>query len=269
MIDPVEFGKQMGALVREGLAPVLKRLDELESRQPERGEKGEPGERGADAEPLDADLIVSDVMAMILGGESLKTLVDLQVSESMAEWLKANPIQNGLDGAPGPQGPQGPDGQKGADGIGLADALIDREGALVVTMTDGRHKSLGVVVGKDGNHGEKGMDGKDGLSFETVSGEYDASRGYVLTLSAGDRTKELVLPYLTHKGFWSEGKQVKAAESITHDGALWIAKRDTTAKPCIENADDWALAARKGRDGRDGKDGKPPPGPVKLGDGNA
>lgn len=37
----------------------------------------------------------------------------------------------------------------GADGVGLADALIDREGRLVITTTAGETKALGVVVGKD------------------------------------------------------------------------------------------------------------------------
>jgi hypothetical protein len=33
----------MGAIVRDATAPLLKRIEELESRQPERGEKGEQG----------------------------------------------------------------------------------------------------------------------------------------------------------------------------------------------------------------------------------
>jgi hypothetical protein len=42
--------------------------------------------------------------------------------------------------------------------------------------------------------------------------------------------------------------------------------RDTKAKPCTENKDDWRLFARKGRDGTDGRNGRDlgPPEPVKL-----
>ena len=36
------------------------------------------------------------------------------------------------------------------DGCGIKELLIDREGALVATMDDGRLKSLGVVVGRNG-----------------------------------------------------------------------------------------------------------------------
>src|SRR5690606_22630414 len=65
-------------------------------------------------------------------------------------------------GEPGPEGPQGPVGEKGADGkdgkdgVGLADALIDADGRLVLTMTDGTTKALGVVKGADGRDGEPG-----------------------------------------------------------------------------------------------------------------
>lgn len=39
--------------------------------------------------------------------------------------------------------------ENGQDGIGLAGALIDRDGNLVVTLTNGEAKVLGPVVGKD------------------------------------------------------------------------------------------------------------------------
>jgi hypothetical protein len=77
-------------------------------------------------------------------------------------------------------------------------------------------------------------------------------------------SREFVLPYMVHRGFWSEGKRIKAGESVTHDGALWIAKRDTDAKPCLEAKDDWILAARKGRDGKDGRNGIDKTKPVKA-----
>lgn len=209
--------------IGKALGPILARLDALEA---------------------------ADPIKELLAGDQIKTLVDLEVSAH----FEANPVQHGQDGAPGTdgkdgeRGPQGEKGQDGKDGVGLAGALIDRNGELVVTMTDGREKHLGVVVGKDGEHG---------LSYESATGEYDAERGFVVRLKGAGREAEFVLPYMVHRGFWTEGTGVKAGQSITHDGALWIAKRDTAAKPCLEKSDDWQLAARKGRDGRDGKDFRP------------
>ena len=52
--------------------------------------------------------------------------------------------QNGKDGA------DGKDGQDGKDGIGIADLVINENGELVVTLTDGTVKNLGKVTGSDG-----------------------------------------------------------------------------------------------------------------------
>lgn len=221
--DAAEFGRAMGQMVREAMEPLkaqnaelAKRIEELEAAL---AEVPEP--------PKLSDLIAH---------EGLKTLIDLQVNEYMAE----NPPKAG---------------EKGADGCGVADLLIDREGSLVVTMTDGRMKSLGNVVGTNG---------RDGIAFDKCVGEFDPERGYVLKFSNGETAVEHVLPYMRHGGFWSEGKSAGAGESMTHDGALWIAKRATKAKPCLENAEDWILAARKGRDGRDGRNGVDKTAPAKV-----
>jgi len=262
MIDPVEFGKAMGALVRDAVDPLLARIDTLESRQLERGEKGDPGR---DAEPVNVDAVVDAVVAKLLDSDRLATLFDLAVTKAVADHFEANPVRDGRDGERGPQGEKGEAGERGADGkdgTGLADALIDRDGALVLTMTDGRAKTLGVVVGRDGADGKNG---RDGIDFDKCVGHFDAERGYVLTFSAGDTSTEHVLPYMRHGGFWSEGKGAKAGESWTHDGALWIAKRDNGSKPCLENREDWILAARKGRDGKDGRNGIDRTAPVKVG----
>lgn len=261
-----------------------------------RGEKGEPGDRGEKGEPgKDAEPVeLRDVIAELSSAPEIKTLLDLLVAETVQErvacalpeavaaYLKDNPPaagkdgRDGIDGKDGADGTDGKEGAKGADGkdgIGLADALIDRDGALVLTMTDGRARTLGVVVGRDGRDGERGA---DGLSMAAVSRTYDADSHEVIERWTVDgESKELrypaggIRPTVENNGFWREGMKCFALQAITHDGALWIAKRDTAAKPSLENSADWQLAARKGRDGRDGKDGKPPLGPVKLGEANA
>lgn len=222
---------------------------------------GPKGEDGKDAPAISA----ADLVAELVKSEALAPLIDLMVADAVAKHFEANPVRDGRDGERGPQGEKGEAGERGADGkdgTGLADALIDRDGALVLTMTDGRAKTLGVVVGRDGADGKNG---RDGIDFDKCVGHFDAERGYVLTLSAGDTSVEHVLPYMRHGGFWSEGKGAKAGESWTHDGALWIAKRDNGSKPCLENREDWILAARKGRDGKDGRNGIDRIAPVKVG----
>lgn len=222
---------------------------------------GPKGEDGKDAPVVSA----AELVAELVKSEALAPLIDLMVADAVAKHFEANPVRDGRDGERGPQGEKGEAGERGADGkdgTGLADALIDRDGALVLTMTDGRAKTLGVVVGRDGADGKNG---RDGIDFDKCVGHFDAERGYVLTFSGGDTSVEHVLPYMRHGGFWSEGKGAKAGESWTHDGALWIAKRDNGSKPCLENREDWILAARKGRDGKDGRNGIDRTAPVKVG----
>jgi hypothetical protein len=305
MIDPTEFGKAMGAIVRAAVEPLERRIEELETREPQKGEPGKDGADGAspsaedlaalvaeqvraavdalpkpqdgrdgkdgqdgkDASEVDVAAVEDAVVSKLLGSERVDTLVDLAATKAVGDYFEANPVQHGRDGKDGEPGAS-VKGEPGKDGIGLADALIDRDGALVLTMTDGRAKALGVVVGSDG---AAGKDGRDGLSMADVAREYDAEAHEIVERwTVAGEAKELRYPAggIRPGGFYREGMKCHALQAITHDGALWIAKRDTTAKPCLENADDWQLAARKGRDGRDGKDGKPPPGPISLGGGN-
>lgn len=292
MTDANEFGKRIGALIREATAALRLDLEEMKARPLQ---KGEPGK---DADPVDVESLADLVVGKMLASPRLLTLLDVATSDAVSKHFEANPVQHGRDADPVviekaietavaaavaalPAPRDGRDAtavtdeqlaaqvakhlaanppQAGADGVGLAGAMIDRSGELVITTTKGEAIRLGAVVGRDGH---------DGLSFESASGEYIPERGFVLTLAAGERSTEFVLPYMVHRGFWREGLGTKAGQSITHDGALWIARRDNASKPCLENFQDWALAARKGRDGKDGKSVRLPAEPVKLGGGHA
>lgn len=257
MLDPQEFGKAMAAIVREAIAPLEARIKELEAREPM---KGDPGEKGADAEPIEIAAVVAEVLA----GDEMKTLSALHAEEAVARYFAANPVQHGKDGAPGAKGDPGNDGasikgEPGEPGVGLAGAIIDREGELVITTTKGEAIKLGKVVGRDG---EKG---KDGADFSEATVDYDGERGLVIR---GKGPAEIVrrLPIPLDKGYYREGMACEKADIVTHNGNAWIALRDTKAKPCIENAEDWRIFARKGRDGIDGKNGRDlgPAPPVKL-----
>ena len=139
------------------------------------------------------------------------------------------------------------------DGVGMAGAMIDRGGNLIVTMTNGETKELGRV------------EGKDGLSLESFEMAYDAEEHeVVLKAVAAGRTQEVRYPAggIHGKGYWRDGNKAKAGEAWTSDGALWVAKKDTSTKPSTGN-DAWFLAARAGRNGetvvKKVKDGPQPP----------
>jgi hypothetical protein len=299
MLDPVEFGKSMGLLVSNAIAPLLKRIEELEARQLVKGDKGDAGPPGNDAPPLDraqivkevsdvfaekfedwkkaivlpkgdrgdagapgkdADpILVKDVVAELLECPEINTLVDLHAAAAVHKHFETNPVKHGEPGAKGEKGERGDEGKPGADGIGQAGAMIDRDGHLIITTTKGEAVRLGVVVGKDG------APGKDGQDFSDAEIDYDGER----TLTVKNKTGGVIvkrLPIPLDKGYWREGMACEKGDIVTQQGNAFIALRDTKAKPCIENADDWRLFARKGKDGIDGKPGRDlgPPQPVKL-----
>lgn len=264
MIDAVEFGKQMGGIVRDAVAPILKRIAALEARQlergpqgekgldgpqGERGEAGQVGEPGKDADPID----LADIARELATLPEINTVLDLLATEAVIKHFEENPVVHGKDGR---------------DGLDVKDMFRNHEGHLIAVMSDGTTRDLGEFIGKDGRDGIDGKDGADGLGFDDMTPSYDPAKGLTLTYSHGDAKKEITIPLVAmeHIGFWRDGMPAKTLNTTTHNGNLWIARRETTATPCHENPDDWSLAARKGTDGKPGPAGKDytPPNPIKL-----
>jgi hypothetical protein len=163
------------------------------------------------------------------------------------------------------------------DGIGVLGALIDRAGQLVVTLSDGTVKTLGVVVGRDVDMGEvarlindgiaqipaplNGTDGRDGLGFEHLDLIVDEERGCVLCFVLGDQRKEFRLPIVLDRGVYRTGRTYGKGDGVTFGGSFWIAQDTTSEKPG-DGATKWRLAVKAGREGREGKSGAPgQPGP--------
>lgn len=178
----------------------------------------------------------------------------------VAKFLDSIPLpKDGAPGEPGKDGRDGAPGEKGADGnngVGLAGAIIDRDGHLAVTLTNGEVKSLGPVVGKDGLSGENGddgkdgKDGKDGIGFEDLSFEIGETGRAVAKFRRGDMVKVIALPGIIDRGTFTEGDIYDKGDAVTWGGSLWIAQENgITGKP--ETVKGWRLAVKKGRDGRD------------------
>lgn len=285
--DPEKFGQAMGEAIKNAVAPLQKKIAELEAQLaalpvPQNGKDGAAGRDGKDCDmeavksmvveavaaiPMPADgrdgkdgadgksLTLSDVRPLI--DEAVKAIRDesLQVVEVA---VKAMPVpkdgrdgrdgKDGADGKDGSDGKNGERGEKGADGIGLAGAMLDRDGELLITMTNGDVKKLGAVVGRDGRDGK---DGADGIGFESFEMDYlEETHEVRVKAAAAGRVKEIRFPVggITLGGYWREGSKAKALEVFSHDGNAYVAKRATAAKPSA-GSDDWVLMARKGRDG--------------------
>lgn len=219
-IKALDYIEKAVSIIADKIAAIVKRVDEIEARAPEKGERGEPGR---DAEPVD----IADVARACAVLPELRTVIDLCVAEAVQEHMRANPPARGEKG------------DKGDSGIGLAGMLINRDGSLIATTSDGRVHDLGVVQGKDA------------LAVDDIAATFDIERGIVLTLGAGERKKELSVkvPVLRHIGFWQSGMTADEGNTTTHNGSLWIATRATRQEPGYQSTD-WTLAARKGADGQ-------------------
>ena len=64
---------------------------------------------------------------------------------------------NGKDGAKGDTGTSGTDGKNGADGIGIAQIKINKNGELLISLTNGTALNLGKVTGDDAKDGQDGL----------------------------------------------------------------------------------------------------------------
>jgi len=152
------------------------------------------------------------------------------------------------------------------DGVGVAGAIIDRTGSLVVTLSDGSAKELGPVVGRDADQGAlftaidekiaalpKAKNGADGLGFDDLTVEQTGERSFAFRFVQGERVKEFSfeLPVVLDRGVYKDGQEYSAGDAVTWAGSVWIAQKDTAAKP--DSGDGWRLAVKRGRDGKDAR----------------
>lgn len=171
----------------------------------------------------------------------------------------------GLDGAPGaageageagPAGPAGRQGEKGLDGAPGRDGRDGVAGPQGERGLPGPQGERG-QVGPIGERGEKGEPGRDGYSPENIEYEWDGERVLRIGIEGKDSivyAHELRFPNPLYRGVWKAEESYGAADMVTYSGSMFIARRETTARP--ETGDDWQLCVKRGRDGKDGKNGE-------------
>ncbi|KEZ13542.1 Collagen triple helix repeat (20 copies) [Sphingobium yanoikuyae] len=219
-VDPVTLRTTVSEMVQ---AEVSKQVPEAIAAlpAPERGEKGEDGERGADG-------------------------------DAGADGQDGRDGADGKDGVDGQDGKDGRDGIDGKDGAGIADLVIDRDGNLIASFTDGRMKHLGQVVGKDGRDGD---DGKDGIPFGVDDLDMtlmEDGRTLRMSFTKGDTEYAFQIPFpvVIDRGVFADGKSYEEGDGVTWGGSFWIAQRATGSKPDSDGSG-WRLAVKRGRDGKD------------------
>lgn len=238
MFDPEAFGQAMGEAILKAVAPLKAdietlraQLKELSERQPTviHGKDGAPGKDGTSVTIEDVRPILSEAL------------------ESFHAEIRAS-IDAAIKSIPTPK-----DGKDGKDGVGLAGAMVSREGHLIVTLSNGEAKDLGQVCGRDG------------ADFTEFSVEYDGERTLTIKGKGGDIKKRLPVP--VWKGYWRQGMSFEKDDVVTYDGNAWIALKDTSECPGPDKKEDWRLFVRRGRDGEGVSRSlrRPATEPIKLG----
>ncbi len=212
MLDLEDIADVIATAVRDATAPLIERIAVLESRTMEFPVKGDPGKPGADVD--------MDVVKRLIAEEVVMAVSTL------------------------------PPAEKGDPGVGLAGALIDRDGSLVLTMSDGSTQNLGAVVGKDGVPGRDGVDGHtfslDDFDIEPLD-ERTIKMGF--TYGEVKHSFELAIPALIYRGVWREVETYQRGDLCTWGGNIWHCDNDGCATKPDGGA--WTLAVKRGRDGKD------------------
>jgi hypothetical protein len=282
MFDPELFGQAMGDAIKSAVAPLQAKIANLEKQLAERPDVAalvsSEVSKAVAALPAAKDGKDCDMAAVkVMVDEAVKSLPTPKDGKDADPAEVAKMVKAAVDALPKPQ-----DGKSitveevvpliktevekavalipvPKDGAGVAGAVIDRDGNLNLTLTNGEVKNLGRVEGKDGQNG------KDGLGFDDLQVEYDGERTVTLKLVRDGIVKEanIKLPVVLDRGVFKEGVTYDAADGVTWGGSYWIAKKATGTRPG-EGNDDWRLSVKKGRDGKDGRDGIDFSAPVNL-----
>ncbi len=143
-------------------------LGNIQGPKGENGAPGSQGQAGADGRGIASAAVNSLGELVITYTDETTENLGVIKGEKGEDGQDGAPGKDGEDGAPGKDGQDGApgkDGQDGApgkDGISISNAEITADGQLKLTFSDNTEKTVGVVVGADGQDGAPGKDGQDG-----------------------------------------------------------------------------------------------------------
>ena len=129
----------------------------------------------------------------------------------------------GEQGDKGDKGDKGDAGNNGVAGVGIKDAVVDENGNLIITLTDGTVYNLGNVTGAKGDKGDAGKDGQDGQNGQDGSNGSNGLNGTGIQSAHIDADGNLIITF-------TDGVVTNLGKIVGTDG-------------------------KDGKDGADGKDG--------------
>lgn len=260
MIDPVEFGKAMGALVKEATAPLLQRIDQLEKQLEAIVVPSAPEV----AALIDIEALSKSAAALVPKAENgtsvtaddVRPLVDELVSKAVS----ALPVA-----------------EKGQDAD--MEALKVHVGELVKAIQPAAPlpvPSVEEIAGtferrfsdltlswerqardtfeKAADRMPKPKDGRDALNLEDFDLTLaDDGRTVTVKMQAGETVVEKtvkIAAVIDRETFKHAGTYEKG-DGVSYGGSFWIAKCDAPKGVPGSGETDWRCAVKKGRDGKD------------------
>lgn len=218
--------------------------------------KPKDGAPGQSIDPEDVDAMVAAHLTKAMSDQVFPNESDIcasvlsELSKSVQPMVAAE-VKQAVGALPVPK-----------DGVGVAEVFIDYEGHLIQTMTDGRTKDVGVVVGRDADmealratimktldSWPKPKDGKDGLGFDDLEAVFDEHGRLSLKFSRGDESKTFRVPCSVYRGIYRPDQTYEKGDVTTFGGSGFIAQKDgALGKPA--ECDDWKMIVQRGRDAR-------------------
>jgi hypothetical protein len=260
MIDPVEFGKAMGAIVKEATAPLLLRIGQLEKQL---SAISIPSAEDA-AKLIDVEALARSAAALVpkandgtsVTAEDVRPLVDELVSKAVAALPAA---ENGKDAdmdvlkshvAELVKGIQ-PAAPLPAPSVDEVAATFERRFSDLTLSWERQARD---TFDKAADRMPKPKDGQDALSlenFDMVLGE--DGRTVTVKMQAGETVIEKsikIAAVLDRETFKHDGTYEKG-DGVSYGGSFWIAKCDNPQGVPGSGETDWRCAVKKGRDGKD------------------
>lgn len=260
MLDAGTLGADLAAMVKAQFGPVLARIEERIGALEKRIEAIPAPKDGKDAAPASVAALVADSVRSDL--EAIRASIPKAIEPVMpdVEGMVKEAVAKAIADIPAPEA--------GKPGVGVAGALIDREGELVLTLSNGETKALGKVVGKDADPVQlpdipamvkaavaeipSPKDGIDGVGFDDMAIEHDGERSITLRFVRGEKVveKTIAVPVMLDRGVYRAGQAYEKGDAVTFGGSVWVAQAETTERP--GTGPGWRLAVKAGRNGSDG-----------------
>lgn len=224
MIDPVELGKQMAAIVRETASPLVERIAELE--------KALSDAPAPTAPEVDVEAIA----------KAAAELIPAPKDADMAE-LKLH-VQELVKNIQLPAPPS----------VDEVAAVFERRFSDLTLSWERQARD---TFERAVDRMPVPRDGRDALPLESFDLTLaEDGRTVTVKMQAGETVieKSIRVASIIDRGIYKAAGDYEKGDAVTHGGCLWIAQHDNPEGAPGMGGKGWRLAVKKGRDGKDLRD---------------